>query len=80
MVSGDLSEAIVRLVGAAEPSVGRTRAVEILRGGRSKVVRKYGYDELPFGGWKQSGHGKEHGIEALDYYTATKAVVVRRAT
>jgi acyl-CoA reductase-like NAD-dependent aldehyde dehydrogenase len=38
------------------------------------------YDELPFGGWKQSGHGKEHGIEALDYYTETKAVVVRRAT
>jgi acyl-CoA reductase-like NAD-dependent aldehyde dehydrogenase len=37
------------------------------------------YDELPFGGWKQSGHGKEHGIEALDYYTETKAVVVRRA-
>lgn len=38
------------------------------------------YDELPFGGWKQSGHGKEHGIEALDYYTETKSVVVRRAT
>ena len=38
------------------------------------------YDELPFGGWKQSGYGKEHGIEALDFYTETKAVVVRRAT
>ena len=37
------------------------------------------YDELPFGGWKQSGYGKEHGIEALDYYTETKSVVVRRA-
>ena len=35
------------MVREAEPSVGRTRAVEILRGGRSKVVRKYGYDELP---------------------------------
>jgi acyl-CoA reductase-like NAD-dependent aldehyde dehydrogenase len=34
------------------------------------------YDELPFGGFKQSGLGKEHGIEALDYYTETKAVVV----
>ncbi|HET7479509.1 MAG TPA: aldehyde dehydrogenase family protein [Rubrobacteraceae bacterium] len=38
------------------------------------------YDELPFGGWKQSGYGKEHGIEALDYYTETKSVVVKRAT
>jgi len=35
------------------------------------------YDELPFGGVKQSGYGKEHGAEALDYYTETKSVVVR---
>ncbi|MFQ5859761.1 MAG: aldehyde dehydrogenase family protein, partial [Anaerolineae bacterium] len=34
------------------------------------------YDELPFGGMKQSGLGKEHGIEALEYYMETKAVVV----
>lgn len=34
------------------------------------------YDELPFGGMKQSGLGKEHGIEALDYYMESKAVVV----
>lgn len=35
------------------------------------------YDELPFGGLKQSGYGKEHGNEALDYYTETKSVVIR---
>ena len=34
------------------------------------------YDDLPFGGFKQSGIGKEHGSEALDYYMETKAVVV----
>jgi succinate-semialdehyde dehydrogenase/glutarate-semialdehyde dehydrogenase len=34
------------------------------------------YDELPFGGFKQSGLGKEHGSEALDYYMETKSVVV----
>ncbi len=33
------------------------------------------YDELPFGGWKSSGYGKEHGEEALHYYTDTKSVV-----
>ncbi|MBI4788100.1 MAG: aldehyde dehydrogenase [Chloroflexi bacterium] len=37
------------------------------------------YDELPFGGFKQSGVGKEHGSEALDYYSETKAVVVGTA-
>ena len=36
------------------------------------------YDELPFGGVKQSGLGKEHGTEALDYYTETKAVVIAK--
>src|SRR3954466_13105975 len=36
----------------------------------------YGYDELPFGGMKDSGFGKEHGIEALDSYVEIKSVVV----
>jgi acyl-CoA reductase-like NAD-dependent aldehyde dehydrogenase len=36
----------------------------------------YGYDELPFGGVKASGYGKEHGIEALDSYVEIKSVVV----
>jgi succinate-semialdehyde dehydrogenase/glutarate-semialdehyde dehydrogenase len=36
----------------------------------------YGYDELPFGGMKASGVGKEHGIDALDSYVELKSVVV----
>jgi succinate-semialdehyde dehydrogenase/glutarate-semialdehyde dehydrogenase len=36
----------------------------------------YGYDELPFGGLKQSGFGKEHGLESLDSYVELKSVVV----
>jgi ATP-dependent DNA helicase RecQ len=43
----DLDAAIVDVVTGAEPSVGRTRTVEILRGGRSQVVRKNAYDGLP---------------------------------
>jgi succinate-semialdehyde dehydrogenase/glutarate-semialdehyde dehydrogenase len=35
------------------------------------------YDELPVGGVKQSGFGKEHGVEALDYYQETKSLVVK---
>jgi ATP-dependent DNA helicase RecQ len=47
-----LDEAILDVVASAEPEVGRTRAVEILRGGRSKVVVKYSYDGLPhYGAW-----------------------------
>jgi ATP-dependent DNA helicase RecQ len=43
----DLDEAILEVVAAADPGVGRTRAVEILRGGRSQVIVKYSFDGLP---------------------------------
>jgi len=44
--AGDLDAAIVDLVVSAAPPVGRTRAVEILRGGRSKVIAEHAYDRL----------------------------------
>ena len=44
---GNLDEAIFSVVADAEPPVGRTRTVEVLRGSRSKVVQKNGYDGLP---------------------------------
>jgi len=43
----ELDRAIVEVVVTAQPPVGRTRAVEILRGGRSKVIAQYSYDGLP---------------------------------
>ncbi|HEY2769123.1 MAG TPA: RecQ family ATP-dependent DNA helicase [Solirubrobacteraceae bacterium] len=45
--SGGLDDAIVEVVRVARPAVGRTRAVEILRGGRSKVIAEHSYDALP---------------------------------
>jgi ATP-dependent DNA helicase RecQ len=42
----DLDAAILDVVSSASPAVGRTRAVEILRGGRSKVVVQNAYDRL----------------------------------
>ena len=44
---GQLDQAIVEVVTSARPPVGRTRAVEILRGGRSKVIAEHSYDGLP---------------------------------
>jgi succinate-semialdehyde dehydrogenase/glutarate-semialdehyde dehydrogenase len=52
------------------------RAAEQLEAGYTWInSRTKVYDELPFGGWKASGYGKEHGIEAFDYYTESKSVV-----
>ena len=54
-----------------------TRAAERIEAGYTWVnSNQIIYDELPFGGFKQSGLGKEHGSEALDYYLETKSVVV----
>jgi ATP-dependent DNA helicase RecQ len=45
--AGELDAAIVDVVVSATPAVGRTRTVEILRGGRSKVIVQNSYDGLP---------------------------------
>jgi ATP-dependent DNA helicase RecQ len=58
-----LDDAIVEVVRAARPGVGRTRVVEILRGGRSKVLLRNSWDGLP-------GYG------AFDHLTA-KEVLAR---
>ena len=53
------------------------RAAQEIEAGMTWVNQiHYGYDEMPFGGVKQSGIGKEHGAEALDYYTELKSLVV----
>jgi succinate-semialdehyde dehydrogenase/glutarate-semialdehyde dehydrogenase len=57
------------------------RAIERLEVGNVWVNSlHYGYDELPFGGIKASGLGREHGPEALDYYVETKGVVIAGLT
>ena len=45
--AADLEAAILQVVDTAQPGVGRTRCVEILRGGRSKAITKHSYDGLP---------------------------------
>jgi ATP-dependent DNA helicase RecQ len=47
LTADGIDGAILAVVGAAEPPVGRTRAVEILRGGRSKDLLRHAYDGLP---------------------------------
>jgi aldehyde dehydrogenase (NAD+) len=55
------------------------RAAADIRAGQV-YVNTYGAGggvELPFGGFRKSGYGREKGVEALDSYTATKTVVVQ---
>jgi aldehyde dehydrogenase (NAD+) len=57
------------------------RAMRVARSVRSGQVFVNGYGagggvELPFGGFKKSGHGREKGFEALYEFTATKTIVL----
>jgi acyl-CoA reductase-like NAD-dependent aldehyde dehydrogenase len=52
------------------------RAVQELEAGYTWVnALQIAHDELPFGGTKDSGFGKEHGLEAYYGYTEQKSVV-----
>src|SRR5438477_3149044 len=53
------------------------RAINELEAGYTWVnALQIAHDELPFGGTKQSGFGKEHGLEAFLQYTEQKSVVI----
>lgn len=57
------------------------RALRLARGikaGQIFINEYYaGGEETPFGGYKQSGFGREKGLEALHHYTQTKNVAIR---
>jgi aldehyde dehydrogenase (NAD+) len=55
------------------------RMVKALRAGQV-FVNSYGAGggiELPFGGFKKSGHGREKGFEALYEFSTTKTAVLK---
>ena len=53
------------------------RAAQEIEAGMTWVNQlHFGYDELPFGGVKESGIGREHGKEAIEHYVEQKSVVI----
>jgi aldehyde dehydrogenase (NAD+) len=58
-----------------------SRAMRVARAVRSGQVYINGYGagggvELPFGGFKKSGHGREKGLEALHDFSTTKTIII----
>jgi succinate-semialdehyde dehydrogenase/glutarate-semialdehyde dehydrogenase len=83
---GDVDEAI-RLANDSAYGLGSSvythnvkwinRAAQEIEAGMTWVNQlHFGYDELPFGGVKDSGIGREHGKEAIEHYLEQKSVVV----
>jgi aldehyde dehydrogenase (NAD+)/betaine-aldehyde dehydrogenase len=69
------------LIGAVwTTDLARAHRVAAQMDGGQIYVNTYGAGggvELPFGGFRKSGYGREKGVEALDAYTATKTIVVQ---
>lgn len=60
--------------------VSRALRVSALLEAGQVYVNEYqigGFIEAPFGGFKQSGYGREKGMEALQHYLQTKCVIVK---
>jgi acyl-CoA reductase-like NAD-dependent aldehyde dehydrogenase len=55
------------------------RVAAALRAGTVWVntINQMSAGALPFGGFKQSGIGREHGTQVLDAYTETKSVLIQ---
>ncbi len=86
MVVKDLNEALQK-ANSSEYGLGSSiftrdfakaqRAIDELDAGYTWVNSiQVAYDELPFGGAKHSGYGKEHGSEVMDYYLEEKSVIL----
>ncbi len=59
--------------------IGRVHRVAARLDAGRIVVNEYGpgFVQTPCGGFKQSGYGREQGIEALSHYTQLKSVIIR---
>jgi aldehyde dehydrogenase (NAD+) len=72
------SYGLLGAVWTADLARGHRMAAEIRAG--QVFVNNYGAGggvELPFGGFKKSGYGREKGVEGLSEYTQTKSVIVQ---
>ncbi|WP_172153253.1 aldehyde dehydrogenase family protein [Pseudomonas tumuqii] len=59
--------------------IGRVHRVAASLDAGRIVVNEYsgGFVQTPCGGFKQSGYGREQGIDALSHYTQLKSVIIR---
>jgi len=74
-LANDVRYGLMATVWTGDPTRGH-RVAQRLQAGTVGINMPYtAFPGIPFGGYKQSGFGRELGIETLDHYLETKSVI-----
>jgi aldehyde dehydrogenase (NAD+)/betaine-aldehyde dehydrogenase len=79
-IANDVRYGLMATVWTGDPGRGHRIARQIKSGTIGINMPYTAFPGIPFGGYKQSGFGRELGLEALDLYLETKSVVVGMGT
>ncbi len=79
-IAHDSKYGLYATVWTGDPARGHRLARQIKAGTIGINMPYTAFPGIPFGGYKQSGFGRELGIEALDLYLETKSVIVSTGT
>ena len=75
-IANNVKYGLVATVWTGDPARGHRLARQIQSGTIGINLPYTAFPGMPFGGYKQSGFGREQGIETLDMYLETKSVLV----
>ena len=75
-LANDVRYGLMATVWTGEPARGHRIASRIKAGTVGINMPYTAFPGIPFGGYKQSGFGRELGLETLDLYLETKSVIV----
>ena len=75
-IANDVQYGLMATVWTGDPARGHRVAARIKAGTVGINMPYTAFPGIPFGGYKQSGFGRELGLETLDLYLETKSVLV----
>jgi acyl-CoA reductase-like NAD-dependent aldehyde dehydrogenase len=75
-IANDVRYGLMATVWTGDPARGHRIAARIKSGTVGINMPYTAFPGIPFGGYKQSGFGRELGLEALELYLETKSVIV----
>ena len=78
-IANDVRYGLMATVWTGDPGRGHRIAAKIKSGTVGINMPYTAFPGIPFGGYKQSGFGRELGVDALELYLETKSVIVNTA-